>query len=115
MFSSLLLRIYFCSSLLCRGLCVRVLVAKDVLHFYIEFVGGLIDEFEIASFDLSPRPFAQVLGEDGFDKSGTRLLRPGNAIDPGQHLFRQCDRGLLFHTTIILPKTTVASASSRRL
>src|SRR5271166_247930 len=92
----------------CRRLCVRVLIAKNVLHFYIEFVGSLIDELEIASFDLRPRAFAQVLCEYGFDKSGTRLLRPGNAIDPGEHLFRQCDRSLLFHTTIILPEMTVA-------
>lgn len=71
-----------------RQLCVRVLIAKNVLHFNIEFIGSLIDELEIASFDLRPRAFAQVLSEYGFDKSGARLLRPRNAIDPGEHLFR---------------------------
>src|SRR5208282_1875552 len=61
----------------------------------------LIDEFEIASFDLSPRPFAEVLGEHGFDESGARLFRSCNAINAGEHFLRECDRSLLLHTTII--------------
>ena len=38
-----------------------VLIPKNVLHLSIQLVRSLIDEFDIASFDLSPRPFAQVL------------------------------------------------------
>src|SRR6202795_3740347 len=92
---------------LCR-LCLRVLIPKNVLHLCIQLIRSLINEFEVASFDLSPRPFAQVLGEHGFDESGARLLRSCNAINPGEHLFRQCDRSLLFHTTIIpLARTSV--------
>lgn len=32
-----------------------ILIAKNVLHFFIQFGRSLIDEFEIASFDLGSR------------------------------------------------------------
>ncbi len=85
-----------------RSLCLWVLIAKNVFDLWVQFVRGVIDEFEIASFDLSPRPFAEVLDEHGLDEGGARLLRSGEAIDAGEHVLGECDRGLLFHTTIIL-------------
>jgi len=86
------------------GLCLWVLIPKNVLDLCIQLIRSLIDEFEVASFNLSPRPFAQVLSEHGFDESRARLLRSRNAINPGEHFFRQCDRSLLFHTTIVPPE-----------
>ena len=79
--------INFTSSHLCRRLCLWVLIAKNVLYLSIQLIRGLINEFEIACFDLSPRPFAEVLSEHGFDESGARVLRFGDAIDAGEHLF----------------------------
>src|SRR5208283_400050 len=82
---------------------LRLLIAEDVLHFLVQFVRSFIDEFEIASLDLRPRLLAQVAGQHGFDKCRARLLRSCHAIDARQYLLRECDRGLLFHTTNILP------------
>ena len=39
---------------------LSLLIAEDVLHFFVQFIRGLIDEFEIASFNLSPRLLAEV-------------------------------------------------------
>ncbi len=63
------------------------LIPENVLDLRIQIISSLVDEFEIASFDLSPRPFAQVLSEHGLNESGSRLLRSRNAIDPSEYLF----------------------------
>jgi hypothetical protein len=72
---------------LCRRLSFGILIPKNVFDLGIQLCCGLIDEFEIASFELRPRPFPKVLREHGLDEGGARLLRSGNAIDAGKHLF----------------------------
>ena len=37
-----------------------LLIAEDVLHFFIQIIRSLIDQFEIASLDLRPRLLPQV-------------------------------------------------------
>ena len=66
---------------------VQVLIPENVLNLSIQFIRSLIDQFKIASFHLRPRPFAQVLREDGLNESGARLLRSGNAVDPASTSF----------------------------
>jgi hypothetical protein len=67
------------------------LIGEDVLHFFVQFIGGLIDEFEIASLDLRPRLLAQVASQHGFDKCRPRLLRCSHVIDARQNLLGECD------------------------
>jgi hypothetical protein len=64
-----------------------VLIAKNVLHLGIQLMRRFIDEFEIARFDLCPRPSPQILGEHGFDERGARLLRSHDAINAGEYVF----------------------------
>jgi len=47
------------------------LIPEDVLYLWIQLIRGLIDEFEIASFNLRPHLLAQVLSQHVFDKCRT--------------------------------------------
>lgn len=65
------------------GGCLRLLVAKDVFHFVVQFIGGLVDELEIAGFHLRPRMLAQIPSQHRFDEcrgpnytSSSRTCRP---------------------------------------
>jgi len=60
--------INFASSHLCRRLFLCRLIPEDVFDLGIQLIRGVIDEFEIASFNLFPCTLAQILSKHGFDK-----------------------------------------------
>lgn len=76
------------SHFLTRRLCFRRLIPEDVLNLWVQLIRGLIDEFEVASFNLRSRLFAQVLSQNGFNKSRTRVLRPCHSVDAGEYVLR---------------------------
>jgi len=74
--------------LLHRRLLPCNLIPQNVFYLCIQLIRGLIEEFEIASFNLRPRLPTEVLSQHSFDKCRTRLLRSRNPIDAAEHVFR---------------------------
>ena len=58
-----------------------LLTAEDVPHFFIQFIRSLMEQFEIASFDLRPCRLAQVPSKPSFDKCRPPLFRSCPAMD----------------------------------
>src|SRR5690348_7358794 len=79
------------------------LVFEGVQCVAIQLLCVTVDDLYLPCLALRPRPSAEVLSQHSLDEGRARLLRPSDAINASEHSTRECDRCLLFHTTIILP------------
>jgi hypothetical protein len=88
------------------------LVSQDVSGFSIELVGVPVDQLELALVRDAARGGGEAFAKHTLNRLRAVLAGARNAVDRLHDIFRECDRCLYFHTTIILrspePKTLVS-------
>ena len=99
--------------LFARRLRIRRLILQNLRGLEIEPVRGAIDSLQISSVQGGPASFPQIPPQDAFDERRARLLRSRQPVNFRQNVFGECDRSLLFHTTIILLQNTGDKAARR--
>lgn len=80
------------------------LVVQNVRSFGVEAIGGGVDPRKVTRVQGGATAIAKIAAENTFDHGRAGRFGAGKAIKLTKHVFGECDRGLLFHTTNILPR-----------